>query len=98
MRRKPESSSIVLAGFWNRMIFTPEWVNARLFPGVDNLEAMVALLPVMPVIFRDDEVAVEISHSRIVLKPRNQSNAGSLQRAGRLAAAILQALPETPIP
>ena len=31
MKTKPEGWNIVLAGFWNRAIFTPEWVGKWLF-------------------------------------------------------------------
>ncbi len=31
MTPKEEAWSIVLVGFWNRMIFTPEWVGSNLF-------------------------------------------------------------------
>lgn len=97
MRRKPEGWSIVLAGFWNRMIFTPEWVGPpRLFPGVE-IEARVALLPVLPLIYLDREVVMEISATRLVFRSRMLEIEATLLRTEAMAHTVLQALPETPV-
>lgn len=97
MQRKPEGWNVVLAGFWNRMIFTPEWVGPRLFPDNPQIETVVALLPVLPIIFRDHDVAAEISNARIICRPRDLNNVESIRRAGTIAGALLKELPETPL-
>lgn len=97
MEKKPEGWSIVLAGFWNRMIFTPEWVTPRLFDTSEQIETLVALLPVLPIIYRDKQIAVEISGVRIVCRARNLEDEAAIQRSGTVAGIILKALPETPV-
>ena len=44
MIRRRDGWSIVLAGFWNRSLFLPEWVGPRLFPE-PGMEIEIALLP-----------------------------------------------------
>lgn len=51
MTPKQEGWSVVLLGSWNRMIFTPEWVSARLFHQPE-IETFVALMPNMPLIYQ----------------------------------------------
>jgi hypothetical protein len=96
MRRKRNGWNIVLAGFWNRMIFTPEWVGPRLFPGLE-FETRVALLPVFPLIYRDVAAAMEVSMTRLVFRPRILNDDASLLRAEAMARTVLKALPETPV-
>ena len=97
MQKKREGWSVVLAGFWNRMIFTPEWVGPRLFGENVQIETVVALLPILPIIYRDNQVAVEISSARIVSRARNLEDEDALRRSGTVAGVILGALPETPV-
>jgi hypothetical protein len=97
MQKKREGWSIVLAGFWNRMIFTPEWVGPRLFGENPEIETVVALLPILPIIYRDNQVAVEISSARIVCRARNLEDEAALRRSGTTAGIVLDALPETPV-
>lgn len=97
MKKKREGWSIVLAGFWNRMIFTPEWVGPRLFQQDEELETVVALLPVLPIIYRDNHIMVEIASTRIVCRARDLDNESALRRSAAVAAIIIDALPETPL-
>lgn len=48
-----EGWTVVLAGHWNRMIFTPAWVGQHLFQAGQQLETLVAILPVLPLIYQD---------------------------------------------
>ena len=96
MTPKLDKWTIVLAGHWNRMIFTPQWVGNHLFPGVGELETMVSLLPVLPLIYRDPAVTVEVAQSRIVFKPRAPTDT-LLQRAERMARTVLEELDDTPL-
>ena len=97
MQKKRDGWNIVLAGFWNRMIFTPEWVVPRLFEEDAQIETMVSLLPVLPIIYRDNQVAVEISSARIVCRARDLESEDAVRRSGEVAGIILDALPETPV-
>jgi len=60
-----EGWSLILAGFWNRAIFLPEWALPQLFPQHElpehAVQTEVALLAALPLIYRDSQVAVEIS-------------------------------------
>jgi hypothetical protein len=96
MKRKRSGWNIVVAGFWNRMIFTPEWVIPRLFPE-PQLETLVALLPVLPLIYRNEQVALEVTMTRLSFHPRQLGSDASLLRAETMARTVLEALPETPL-
>jgi hypothetical protein len=97
MEKKQDGWSVVLAGFWNRMIFTPEWVIPHLFSEDAQIETLVALLPVLPIIYRDSQIAVEISSVQVVCRARNPGDDAALRRSGTIAGVILQTLPETPV-
>lgn len=97
MQTKPDGWNVVLAGFWNRMIFTPEWVSSRLFEQNAQIETVVALLPVLPIVYRDSQIAIEISAVRIVCRARDLDNEAALRRSGTVAQQILRSLQETPI-
>src|SRR5262245_31244008 len=96
MIRNQNGWNIVVTGFWNRLIFTPEWVVPRLFTE-PQLETLVALLPVLPLIYRVDQVALEVTTTRLVFRPRQLDNEASLARAETMARTIIEALPETPL-
>ena len=95
MIAKLETWGIVLAGHWNRMIFTPEWVGARLFHQ-DEIETQIALLPVFPVLYRHEQVILEASGGRLIFRPRFDSPV-SLEAAERMAVTVLDDLPNTPL-
>ncbi|WP_425397464.1 hypothetical protein [Aeoliella sp.] len=97
MIKKAEGWSIVLLGYWNRMIFTPEWVGSNLFGSGSSVETVVALLPVLPIIYRDTSVSIEISNSRIICRSRRLDSEHALQGVGKTAHEILRLLPETPV-
>lgn len=96
MRRKPEGSNVILAGFWNRLIFTPEWVAERVFHHA-NFDTYVALLPVLPIVFNDKVVSMEVSLARLLFRPMKPEDDEGLARAEQMAREVLKALPETPV-
>jgi len=96
MIRRRDGWSIVLAGFWNRSLFLPEWVGPRLSPE-PGMEIEIALLPALPVIYRDQQVSMEIAWGRLVFRPLNLADDAGLLRAEGMARSMLQALPETPV-
>lgn len=95
MIAKLDSWGIVLAGHWNRMIFTPEWVGARLFHQ-DEVETQIAILPIFPIIYRHDKVVLEASGGRMIFRPRFNT-VPSLEAAQRMAVTVLEGLPDTPL-
>jgi hypothetical protein len=100
MTNRRDGWNIVLAGFWNRSIFLPEWVFPRLFPKHELPENTVitelALLPALPLIYRDPQVAMEISSGLLAFKPQVLDN-DCLLRCEHMAREMLERLPETPV-
>jgi hypothetical protein len=97
---KEDGWNVVLAGFWNRSIFLPEWALPRLFPAHElpghEVQTEVALLQALPLIYRDRQVAMEISGGRLAFRPQIL-NDECLLRCEQMARAMLVALPETPV-
>ncbi len=100
MKQRPEGWNIVLAGFWNRSIFLPVWAFPRLFPQFaepgHEVQTEVALLSALPLIYRDSQVAMEISGARLAFQPQ-VLNDECLLRCEAMARSMLLALPETPV-
>lgn len=96
MITKNEGWNIVLAGYWNRMIFTPDWVNRILFSDEPNLETLIGLMPNMPLIYRNSQVTVEISQPRIAFRPRRLDD-DCIRRAEQMAEVVLATLKDTPL-
>lgn len=96
MIRRRDGWSIVLAGFWNRSLFLPEWVGPRLFPS-PGMEIELALLPALPLIYRDAQVSMEVSWGQLVFRPLNLTDDAILLRVEEMAHSMLRALPETPV-
>ncbi len=95
MNLKLDSWGIVLAGHWNRMIFTPEWVGGKLFHQ-EEVETQIALMPVFPIIYRHDQVILEVAAGKLIFRPRFDT-AFSLGEAQRMALTVLHDLPNTPL-
>lgn len=77
------------------MIFTPEWVGKHLF-GEKDIETLVALLPVFPLVYRDDSVVMEVAQPRLAFRPR-RANDDCLRRAEKMAHTVLSLLNNTPV-
>ncbi len=95
MQSKPSSWTIVLAGVWNRAIFAPEWVAQHLFHA-EEVEIMLASSPVLPIVYQNQSVSIEVGSSRLIFRVRIQ-NDDCLNSAERMALTVLERLPETPI-
>jgi hypothetical protein len=95
MRRKTDGWNVVLAGFWNRAIFTPEWVNELLFHEPE-VETLLSIMPYLPIIYRNRQVAVEVSGAHLVFRPRRLDDP-SLRLAETMAHAVLDKLRDTPL-
>jgi hypothetical protein len=90
-----ETTGIVLAGHWNRMIFTPEWVATNLFHE-PMIEAEISMLPGFPAVYRHRYVLLEASSVRILIRPKFNTDR-SLGVAEDMATTVLTALPNTPL-
>ena len=95
MIRKKDGCNIVLAGLWNRAIFTPEWVSRLLF-NQPEVETLLSVMPHMPIIYRNKQVSMEIAPSRLAFKPRSMRDE-SLRVAERMAHTVLKTLQDTPL-
>lgn len=87
--------TIVIIGFWNRMIFTPQWVCKELF-GVAEVEALVPLNPLLPTVYRDKDVSLQVGEDRVVFNARETTSA-CRERMEGLACSLLELLPKTPV-
>jgi hypothetical protein len=96
MEARDEAWAIVIAGFWNRMIFSPTWVSEHLFPGAAEIERMVLLMPDAPLVYRNADLDLEVSNARLSIKPR-RATADCLEIAAGMARVICRLLPNTPV-
>ncbi len=87
--------NIVLAGLWNQAVFTPEWVGRRLFHNKE-VEALISIMPRMPLIYRNENVAIEVAPERLVVRPRRINDTCLLAAEGT-AHEALRALQDTPL-
>lgn len=93
-----EGWTIVLAGFWNRAIFTPQWLQARnLFPADRNigLELAVGTPRVSPRLVLDG-INLRVEPSLLVVGT-DAALDDRLTRMEELATRIAQELPHTPL-
>jgi hypothetical protein len=94
---RPEGWSIVLAGFWNRAIFVPDWVQDRILGSEEDIEARVAFFPMLPFAYETTQVIMEIWSGRLVFKPKKLGDPKSLLFVESMALRALTELPQTPI-
>lgn len=95
MTPKPQTWAIVIAGFWNRMIFQPQWVARQIYE-LDEIETLVSLVPSAPVIYRGHGVELRVTDARLQFVAREASD-DTLERAESLACKVLQKLDVTPV-
>lgn len=88
--------SIVLTGVWNRAIFTPEWVQHRVFVDVRDIEVELLFGPSSGIRFTADGLSLTVLAGRVVVGPMSLS-ADSLDGIEKVTGALLEALPETPL-
>ena len=86
---------VVVVGAWNRAIFSPEWVQKRLFSEGERLQAEIGFLP--PLLqYSTDLVALSIDGPQLRVVPLKASN-DAFEEAERVALAVLEKLGETPL-
>jgi hypothetical protein len=96
MKPQIEGWNIVLAGFWNRMIFTPEWVMSKLTTEKDiGVEIQIGMPGLQPrLVF--EGITLKVDPAMLVLGLQSV-NDEALQVAQRVALSAMQALPHTPM-
>ena len=57
---------------------------------------LISIMPYLPIIYRNKQVAVEVGPGRLVLRPRRLDDA-CIGTAERMAHIVLDKLPETPL-
>lgn len=95
MTAKKDNWNIVLAGLWNRAIFTPEWVGRLLF-NQREVETLISVMPHMPIIYQNRQVALEVAPARLVFRPRSLVD-DYLLAAESMAHKVLATLQDTPL-
>ncbi len=95
MSLNPETWTIVALGFWNRMIFTPQWVSDEIFNS-NEIERLIPFDPVAPLIYRDNDLALQIEDRRIQLSLRKIVD-DAQKKAEGMACKILDLLQKTPV-
>ncbi len=96
MKRVPESWNIVLVGYWNRMVFQPNWGKAHFFPD-DEVDVLLSTSDLDPIEYRGELVKMQVYSTKLVFRPRAPTNDESLLVAGVTALKTLKKLPETPV-
>lgn len=92
---KQEAWNIVLAGIWNRAIFTPDWVGRLLFHEPE-VETLISVMPLLPIIYRNRQVSFEVASARLIFRPREPNDA-CIQAAESMAHVVLDTLRDTPL-
>ena len=92
---KKDNCNIVLAGLWNRAIFTPEWVGRLLFKQVE-VETLISIMPHMPIVYRNTQVAMEVAPAVVAFRPRTL-NDECLRASENMAYKVLDTLRDTPL-
>ena len=95
MEPKKESYTIVIRGFWNRMIFSPQWVMNEIFHK-QEVEKLVPILPIAPLVYRDGELVLQVAEQQIVVQCRKLNN-DCLKKKKKMACEVLGTLPKTPV-
>lgn len=80
------------------MIFTRQWVGREIFCATegDTFDQLVALDPLGPIMYKNNNNGFAVSESRIVVSAL-QTSPESLRRSEEIAVAVLSKLPSTPI-
>jgi hypothetical protein len=87
--------SIVVVGFWNQRIFTPQWVANDIFQQPE-VEVLVSVVPCKPIIFRNQMVELRVESERIELIARRADDE-ALNQAETFACRVLEKLSITPV-
>jgi hypothetical protein len=88
--------SLVMAGHWNRKIFTPAWIIDRLTTSKDVGIEVPVENPSLPIRFSFDGIKLCVNSAQLVLAVDRPED-GLLKICGAVAVKILTELPHTPL-
>jgi hypothetical protein len=95
MKPVKDKWTIIIPGFWNRMIFTGSWVGQKLF-GAEELDIRVPFMPRAPIVYIHKDIVLGISEESLFVNSKTATLA-SMEEAESIACKILTELPHTPI-
>lgn len=98
MALEPYNWNIIIVGYWNRAILTPQGIATRLF-GLSPetpIEIEVPIDTLGPFRVTHDQMTVSVQLNRLVIEPA-QCEFQELQRAKEIARQSIDGLPETPL-
>ena len=95
MRPNLDKTTIIILGFWNRMIFTPAWVSKEIF-NTERMNLQVPFAPMAPYIYETDEQKLLVSGEKIKLSSKT-INEESTKNNEQIAVKILESLTKTPV-
>jgi len=96
--REPFSCDVVINGFWNRAILTPNGIAGRLFklPPGSGIQVEVPLDGLLPARVTIDGLIVTVAARRLVIATETPTYS-ALDKAKHIAWNALEDLPETPV-
>lgn len=89
--------SIVLAGAWNRRIFSPNWLKENKITEQEQIGIAVPINnPTLPIRVDFDDIYMHISDDRLIFSPKECTN-DNITKIHSAAKKILETLPHTPL-
>ncbi|MBF0524205.1 MAG: hypothetical protein HQK56_03810 [Deltaproteobacteria bacterium] len=96
MKAYLEGWSIVLAGYWNHNIFSPEWITEHLTDSTKIKIEFPMSKPLTHPRYRFDNIILQFTPNELVLSPEYQNNS-TLLSLESVAIKILTELQHTPL-
>ena len=98
MNLHPNDWNVVIIGYWNLAILSPAGIANRLFHVAEDtpIEVLVALDGVAPIQAKYEGITVIPDDKRLVVGPV-VATAQNMERAKKISAEALKALPQTPV-
>jgi hypothetical protein len=85
-----------MVGYWNRMIFSPDWIARMLFDGAKVAIEVPLANPQGPPRFTVGDVRLLVTAQRVMVLPTKEDE-DTLRRVEATAIKILELLPHTPV-
>jgi hypothetical protein len=95
MKIKSESYSLIIAGSWNRHIFTPEWVSRNIFKA-DQVQIEFPINAIGPLRFEYQKVRLIPAANRLLFIALDNQDE-TLKKIETMANSISDLLPHTPV-
>lgn len=99
MRPEPGGWTAVLAGAWNKAIFTPSWIARQIFRQEEDIPVELAIafgVDERIMRFPSKNIALQVSDARIIVVPTDLTDE-SLNTVNHTVESVLQVLLHTPI-